>query len=108
MPKLQHNAILNLMRIILKPHLKIRLKQRLISQTYPRKILTQADNEYYDPLTNHHIAIKKLAYNKKLRPMVIAYDIIGEEIQVITVYPTTKQEIKNRVQKRRWIEYEQS
>ena len=96
------------MRIILKPHLKIRLEQRLIPQAYPRKIFTQADHKYFDPLTNHYIAVKKLKYNKKLRPMVIAYDIINVEIQVITVYPTTEQEIKNRVQNKRWIEYEES
>ncbi len=40
--------------------------------------------------------------------MVVAYDIINTEIQVITVYPTTEQEIKNRIQNRRWIEYEKS
>lgn len=96
------------MRITLKPHLKIRLEQRLIPRTYPRKILSQTNQKYFDPLTNHYIAVKKLKYNEKLRPMVVAYDIINTEIQVITVYPTTEQEIKNRIQNRRWIEYEKS
>lgn len=96
------------MRIILKPHLKLRLEQRLIPRTYPGKILSQPNHKYFDPLTNHYVAVRKLKYNNKLRSMVIAYDIINVEIQVITVYPTTEQEIKNRVQSRRWIEYEES
>lgn len=70
--------------------------------------MSQANRKYFDPLTNHYIAIKKLEYNEKLRPMVIAYDIIGIEIQIITVYPITEQGIKNRVQNRRWIKYEKS
>ncbi len=96
------------MKIILQPHLIIRLKQRLIPQTYPSKIVSEAKNQYLDSLTNHKIAVKILKYNEKLRPMVVAYDIISSEIQIITVYPTTEQEIKNRVLSERWIKYEKS
>lgn len=90
----------------LGPHLRIRLKERKIPLIYPKQIISNPDNYYFDPLTCHQIAVKDLKYNKKLRPMVVAYDIIDTEIQIITVYPTTEQEIKNRLEKRRWIKDE--
>lgn len=54
------------MKIILRPHLKIRLKERKIPQSYPSKILTKPDNRFFYVETNHLIAaIKKPIYNKK-------------------------------------------
>lgn len=94
------------MKIVLQPHLKIRLKERLIPERYPKQILRKPDIKYLDPLTDHRIAIKSLHYNGKKRPMVVAYDIIKQQIQVITVYPTTMREIKNRVKSKRWVKYE--
>jgi len=95
-------------RILLRPHLKIRLKERIIPQNYPNKIVSTPDEKYFDTATNHHIAVKKLEYNGKVRPMAVAYDIIGKIIQVITVHPTTNQEIKNKLKRERWIKNEES
>lgn len=94
------------MKIILRPHLKIRLEQRKIPQDYPNKIFTKPEFRYFDTLTDHLIAVKKLEYSKKVRLMVVAYDIISDEIQVITVHPITNQEINNRVRRKRWIKDE--
>ena len=90
------------MRIILKDHLKIRLKQRKIPQSYPKKVITNPFSIYRDNLTNHLIAIKELAYYGKVRPMAVAYDIIFKEIQIITIYPITNKEINNKVKNKRW------
>lgn len=97
-----------LMKVILQPHLKIRLKQRKIPQNYPGKILAKSDTRYFDTLTGHLIAIGELQYNKKLRLMAVVYDIISDEIQVITIHPVSKQEITNKVQRKRWIKNEAS
>lgn len=43
-----------------------------------------------------------------LRPIVVVYDIIGAEIQVITIYSTSDQEIDNRLKSGRWIKDEKS
>ena len=96
------------MKIILRPHLKIRLEQRKIPQNYPGKILARPESKYFDILTSHLIAVRQLEYNGKVRPMTVAYDIIDNEIQVITVHPITNQEINNRVQRRRWIKDEKN
>ena len=96
------------MKIVLSNHLKIRLKQRKIPQDYPKRILKQSDDNFLDSETGHKIAIKKLRYGGKLRPMVVAYDKIVSEIQVITVYPTTELEIGNRAKSGRWIKDEKN
>ena len=92
------------MKIVLRPHLKIRLKQREIPQSYPEKILKKPDSKYHDQKTNHNIAIKELEYAGRLRPMVVAYDIIDLIIEVITVYPTEQKEIDNKIIAKRWLE----
>lgn len=91
------------MRIILRPHLKIRLQQRQIPQNYPKIIVDDPDAKYFDTLTDHKIAVKKLEYNEKLRPMVVSYDIIKDEIQIITIHPVSEQEIQNKLNRGRWI-----
>lgn len=96
------------MKIILRPHLKIRLAQRLIPQDYPKKIIFNPEEKYLDTATNHKIAVKRMEYNDKIRPMALAYDIIGSEIQVITIHPTSKQEIKNKLNRGRWVKNEES
>ena len=96
------------MKVILRPHLKIRLKERLIPESYPGKIISKPDAKYFDTATNHQVAIKELAYNGKLRPMVVAYDIIEKDLQVITVHPASNQEIKNKVLRGRWVRYEKN
>lgn len=91
------------MKIVLQPHLKIRLKQRFIPQRYPSKILHQPDQAYFDTQTKHLIAVKKLKYSQKIKPMVVAYDIIGENLQVITIYPTSHKDITSKVKNQRWL-----
>ena len=96
------------MKIVLKPHLKIRLKGRLIPSSYPSKIISQPDHRYFDAATYHLIAIKELKYVGKLRPMVVVYDTIEETIEVVSIYPTDKQEIKNRIKNKRWVKHEKT
>lgn len=94
------------MKVILRPHLKIRLGQRLIPQDYPRKIISDPEEKYFDTLSNRNIAIKTLPYCGKLRPMVVAYDIMGNTMEAVTIHPASDQEISNKLLKRRWVKYE--
>ncbi|MCL4366226.1 hypothetical protein M1437_03295 [Patescibacteria group bacterium] len=96
-----------LVKIVLQPHLKIRLEQREIPQNYPSKILIKPDTKYFDNLTGHFIAVRKLLYNKKLRLMAVAYDIISDEIQIITIHPISRQEIINKLFNWWWTENEE-
>lgn len=96
------------MKIVLRLHLKIRLKQREIPLNYPEEILQSPDSQYSDNETGHLISVKSLRYFGKIRPMVVAYVKINSEIQVITVYPTTFKEISNRLKSGRWTKHEKN
>ncbi|EKD91094.1 MAG: hypothetical protein ACD_30C00047G0019 [uncultured bacterium] len=96
------------MKVILRPHLKIRLKERKIPQKYPEIIVISPENKYLDTETNHQIVVKKLVYNEKLRPMVVSYDIIDSTIQIITIHPISEQEIQNKLNRKRWIKNEEN
>lgn len=95
------------MKIVLRPHLKIRLEQRKIPQNYPIEVVRSPEYKYFDTETNHFIAIKKLEYNGKLRP-IVSYDLKGGIIQVITIHPVSEQEIDNKVKRGRWIKDEKN
>lgn len=96
------------MKILLSSHLKIRLKERKIPRDYPRKVLAKPDAQFVDIATNYKIAVKSLEYNFKIRPMVVVYDIIKSEIQVVTIHPISSKEIDNKLKKGRWKIYEKS
>lgn len=96
------------MKILLSSHLKIRLKERKIPQSYPRKIVTKPDSLFVDTITNHQIAVKKLEYNGKLRPMVVAYDIIESTVYIITIHPSSEEETNNKLRRGRWIKHEKN
>ena len=97
------------MKIVIRPHLKTRLKQREIPADFPEKAIKSSKSaRYIDNTTNHHIAVRKLKYYEKVRPMAVAYDIIGSTIQAITVYPTDTKEIQNRLKSGRWSRNEKN
>lgn len=93
------------MRISLRPHLRIRLKQRRISADYPKKILSEMTQSYFDPITNHCIAVGELFYSGRMRPMVVVYDKIKSLYEIITIYPTSFKEINNRIKAKRWMSH---
>ncbi len=95
------------MKIILIPHLKIRLKERKIPQNYPKNIIENFEEKYKDLDTGYDIAVRSMEYNGKLRPMIVAYAIIESEVQAITVYPTSRKDIESKLKRGRWIKNEE-
>lgn len=95
------------MKIVLIPHLKIRLKERKIPQNYPKTIIQDSEEKYRDVDTGYNIAVKSMEYNGKLRPMVTAYAIMESEIQAVTVYPTSRKDIESKLKRGRWIKGEE-
>ncbi|MDP3974180.1 MAG: hypothetical protein Q8P92_05115 [Candidatus Daviesbacteria bacterium] len=95
------------MKIVLIPHLKIRLKERKIPQSYPKVIIQNSEEKYKDLDTGYDIVVKNMEYNGKLRPMVVAYAIMELEIQAVTIYPTSRQEIENKLKRGRWAKNEE-
>ncbi len=91
------------MKIIYRPHLKRRIREREFPQDYPREVYKKAIQHFLDVKTNHYVAIAKLRYAKKVRNLTISYDIIGSNIEIITIHPVLSQEIKKRIKIGRWI-----
>ena len=96
------------MQIVYRPHLLRRLKERKIPKDYPKQILQDAEQEYFDSATMHNISVKKLPYGGKMHCMVIAYDIIENSKEIITVYPISELELSNKVKRGRWKTYEKN
>lgn len=96
------------MKIVYRPHLTRRLQERNIPISYPKKIFQAREEEYFDTITKHRIAIKKLFYAGRLRNMAISYDIIGESAEIITIHPIKQSEIQNKIEVGRWEEYEEN
>ncbi|MDP3940801.1 MAG: hypothetical protein Q8Q49_00680 [bacterium] len=96
------------MKIVYRPHLKERLKQRKIPTEYPKQIIESPEQEYFDTLAKRNIAIKKLFYEGSLRSMLVAYDIIKSTIEIVTIHVISSREIKNKVRAGRWKKYEEN
>lgn len=96
------------MKIVYRPHLKIRLKQREIPFDYPKRIVEQPNQEYFDEFTKRNVAIKKLFLEEKMRNIVVAYDIIKNTIEIITIHVISDEEIGNKVRSGRWIKHEKN
>lgn len=96
------------MKIIYREHLKRRLRERKIPNSYPKKIFLNSTRRFFDTGTNHHIAVAKLQYAGKLKNLALSYDIIDEQVEMITVHPISDQEITNKIKSGRWIKDEKN
>ena len=96
------------MKIVYLPHLLIRLKEREIPQNYPQLILQEPEKLYFDTITRRFIAVKKLNYLTKIKNIVVVYDIIEETNKIITIYPISESELKNKLKSGRWLRYEKN
>jgi len=73
-------------KIVLRPHLKIRLAQRNIPLNYPNRVIKESNEQYFDTLTKHQVAVHQLEYNGKIRPMAAAYDIMVSVASISTSF----------------------
>jgi len=87
-------------------HLELRLRARKIHYKLPRVIYRLAEERYFDISTMHNIAVKHVKYGKKTVPFMIAYDKKGQTVEIVTIHPISEEQIKARVEGKRWIESE--
>ena len=76
---------------------------RKIPYKLPRNIYLLADQRYLDTSTRHNIAVKRVRYYRKQVYFMIAYDKKGKEVEVVTIHPISEEQIKARVENKRWI-----
>ncbi len=95
------------MKIVFTDHLLIRLKQRKIPRNIVKEIFSQSLENYWDNLRNRHIVVGEVLYKGKSRKVLVAYDIIKNRIEAVTVHPITETDIDHRLYSGRW-NYEKS
>jgi hypothetical protein len=84
-------------------HLKFKLQVRRISEKLPERIYRQAKQRYFDHETGRHVAILSVIYHNHRQLMMIAYDEFEDYIEIVTIHPIEKQQIRHRVISGRWI-----
>lgn len=94
------------MKITYRPHLKRRIKEREFPKDYPRRVYLKSKLRFFDTATNHNIAVTKMKYAGKLRNLAISYDIIGQNIEIVTIHPVSDKELKRRIETGRWVKNE--
>ncbi len=95
------------MKIVFTEHLLTRLKQRKIPRNIVKEIFNQSLENYWDNLRNRHIVVGEVLYEGKYRKVLVAYDIIKNRVEAVTIHPITEIEIEHRLQSGRWS-YEKS
>ncbi len=92
-------------RVVYTSHLELRLKARRIPREYPRLVLEEPDQKFFDTVERTLIAIKRLEYNSKMRQMMIAYNK-NDTVEIITIHPIREEQMINRIANKRWTKNE--
>ena len=95
------------MKITYTNHLISRLKLRRIPKSLARKVYLKRETELYDNLKNHYVCLSHQELFGKIRLLVVVFDKLGDEIELITLYPTNQAEVENKIKTGRWS-YEKS
>jgi len=68
-----------------------------------KEVLENAKEFYLDSSRGHMIAIAKVNYKGKLRKMLVSYDKISTQLEVITIHPISEKDIEQKIASKRWI-----
>lgn len=96
------------MKIVYTEHLISRLKLRGIPKSLPKKAYQEREDEFYDQVEHHRIALCSGKLFGKMRMLVVVFDIVEEAIEMITFYPSDKTEVESKVKTGRWVKNEKS
>ena len=75
---------------------------RKFPEDLPRIIFEEADRRYRDRETGHLIAIKRVRLRRRERFVMIAYDQIGQGVEIVTIHPISEEQETSRVRGGRW------
>jgi len=92
------------MRIIYSWLIENRLRLRRIEYDLPKTVFEQANERYFDNETRYYIAVGRAIHYNKVRDIMVAYDIVGENVTLLTIHPLKKDQKENRIESGRWRE----
>jgi len=91
------------MKFIYTDHFIFQVQKRRITKRLAKRIYLKSTERYFDTYINHKVAILGVRFHGKARKVMVAYDIIKDEVHLVTAYPIRDQEIANRIERERWI-----
>ena len=89
-------------RVIYTSHLELRLALRSIPVDYPRAIYAEPDELYWDSIEGRSVAIRRLPFRSRIRPLMIAFDESSDAVSIVTIPPIAEDQILNTVKRGRW------
>jgi len=75
---------------------------RRFPEDLSRTIFERADRRYRDLETGHVIAIKRVRLRRLERLVMIAYDQVGDGVEIVTIHPISEEQEMSRVRGGRW------
>ena len=84
------------------PHLEHRLQIRRIPRELPERVYRNAEERFYDLMTDHEVAIMHVRYRRKLREIMVAYDRHADRVELVTIHPLQPGQKRARVESGRW------
>jgi len=84
------------------PHLEWRLRMRRIARRLPAQIYRNATECFYDTETGYDIAVAESVYRGTLRELMVAYDRVGERVDLVTIHPLRPGQKEARIRGGRW------
>jgi len=75
---------------------------RSFPEDLPRTIFERADRRYRDLETGHLIAIRRVRLRRLERLVMIAYDQVGDGVEIVTIHPISEEQEMSRVRGGRW------
>lgn len=95
------------MEIKYSRHLQFKITVRKIPEDMPKRIYRECRQRYYNHQSLRHIAVMEVYYNRRRTLMMIAYDQYSDHVEILTIHPITKRQVRDRLQTGRWT-YEQT
>jgi hypothetical protein len=90
------------MEVKYSKHLRFKLRVRGIPQDMPERIYRESNQRYYNHHTLRHIAVMQVYYRRRRTWMMIAYDQFPDRVEIVTIHPITKRQIRERLKRGRW------
>jgi hypothetical protein len=90
------------MRVTYSKHLRFKMQQRAIPDSPPERIYRESTQRFYNHHSLRQIAVLEVLYRQHRALMMIAYDQMPEEAEIITIHPITRDQIQDRLRNGRW------
>ena len=90
------------MKVTYSKHLRFKMQQRDISELVPERIYRESTQRFYNHHSLRQIAVLEVLYRQRRVLMMIAYDQMPDEAEIITIHPITREQIQDRLRSGRW------